>query len=226
MWKNFSKLLKDVLFPIFCVECDKEGEWWCGDCLNKLKINSQLFYPEENNYSRAHYLDGCVCFLSYKDEQSAISRLIKQFKYQYAYDLETVWKNIIAKINLDTNIFDNAFLVPVPLNPKRYRERGFNQAEILTNLFFDKFKNRGIVFDKKTVNLERRRYTEQQAKLSREARFKNVAGAFVCDSLSPLPTKIILVDDVFTTGATIQECAKILKEKGVQKVYGMTLARG
>jgi ComF family protein len=112
-------------------------------------------------------------------------------------------------------------LVSVPLHVKRLRERGFNQAHLLIRIWA---KQEGIPFD--GLTLSRSRWTEPQTRLSRTERQKNIKGAF---SLGPSDgiegRKILLVDDVYTTGATVNECARVLMKAGAEFVDVLTLAR-
>jgi len=117
----------------------------------------------------------------------------------------------------------NVVLVPIPLYWQRKNWRGFNQAELLGQMIAKKL---GISFLPDL--LIRVRNTKEQTKLKKEKRQKNVLGAFKinhCSSVISHQSSIILFDDVWTTGATIKECTKVLKRKGFKKVWGLTLAR-
>ena len=173
-------------------------------------------------------LNGVAAFLDY-NEQSAVAELIKQFKYQFAYDINNVWQKII-NLSLDKIILQmemNSTLptvIPVPLHKKRQRERGFNQAEMIARLIHARLSMYYLAyFD--NCNLQRKKPTQQQAKLKRSDRIKNLQGAFIWNSSLPPCKNIILVDDVYTSGVTLSECALILKQAGAQKVFGLTLAR-
>ena len=116
-------------------------------------------------------------------------------------------------------------LIPIPLHPRRHRERSFNQAEILSKAVQSKYSAH---LEIKKV-LKRVKYTSQQAKLNRAERQKNLSEAFALQpnvDLEPLNKSIcFLVDDVCTTGATLENAAKILKAAGVERVYGLVAAR-
>jgi len=107
----------------------------------------------------------------------------------------------------------------VPLYPRRERERGYNQAKIIGQLLAGKL---GCSFAPNA--LQRVRATRQQAALSRSERAENVRGAFISRCLPA--ENIILVDDVFTTGATMNACASALKAAGARRVWGFALAKG
>ena len=112
-------------------------------------------------------------------------------------------------------------LVPVPLHIKRLRERGFNQAYLLVMRWA---KRDGVCCDGRL--LRRVRWTEPQTTMNRKDRRKNVKGAFAVNRPEAVRGKrIVLVDDVYTTGSTVNECAKVLKKAGAEEVDVLTLAR-
>ena len=113
-------------------------------------------------------------------------------------------------------------LVPVPLHPRRLRERRFNQSAELARTLS---KLSGLPCQDL---LRRTRYTTAQAALSRKERLKNLAGAFlpVARKGAPIPSHILLIDDVFTTGSTAHECATALKKAGARRIIVLTVARG
>jgi ComF family protein len=230
------KYLKDCLFPVFCIDCHQEGQWWCENCLVKKEFG--VFYCPVchrkntnghpcNQCRAATPLNGVAAFLNY-EEHSAIAELIRQFKYQFAYDINDVWEKIINlylnKIILQMDIKSSApIIIPVPLHQKRQRERGFNQADLIGRLVFEHLqKSWPVGFN--NVNLQRKKPTKQQAKLNRLDRIKNLEGVFAWNESIP-GKSIILVDDVYTSGTTLNECALVLKQAGAQKVFGLTLAR-
>ncbi len=238
LWKGLTQTIKDYLFPIFCLECQTEGQWWCEICLNKNLVRGVYYCPvchianpngQPCNRCRAtSSLNGVVAFLDY-DEQTIIGQLIKQFKYNFAFDIVSVWDKMIDLFLLDIvnqmEIEVNNFtIIPVPLHITRERERGFNQADLVAQLVFKKLVTlRQVDFDNKS--LQRQKKTNQQAKLNRLDRLNNLKEAFVWNGQKSAPKNILLIDDVYTSGTTMQECARILKKFGAQKVYGFTLAR-
>lgn len=212
------KFIKDLLFPVFCVECGQEGEWWCKTCLEKNKIN---YF----NHSKAvAYLDGVTAFFVY-DEEAPAGKLIRLFKYQFAQEIGSVWEIIISSSGWNPAQFcwnaEPAIIMPVPLHPRRLRERGFNQAEIIAKIIAQK-TNLSLSADA----LQRMKYTGQQAKLAADERSRNLEGAFIWALPYPPPDNVILADDVYTTGATMNECARILKRAGARRVWGVVLAAG
>jgi len=122
------------------------------------------------------------------------------------------------------------FIVPVPLHAKRFRQRGFNQAYLMIKNWPDAAAAMGIKrpdVDRGRDVLERSRETDSQAGLGRKDRMANIKGAFRLKNPSVIEGKrILLVDDVYTTGATVNECADVLLKGGAERVDVFTLARG
>jgi len=208
--------IKDLLFPKFCANCQKEGSWLCDKCLPE--INSLITEKAVAN------LDGITALFDYGENIPSI--LIKLFKYNYLSEIGDIFEKIINNTNCHPELVSGSVawpgfvIIPVPLHLRRERERGFNQAEIIAKIFSKKF---GLPMNK---DLQRGIYTTQQAKLSREQRLINLRDAFFwIDGAKKAPEKVLLVDDVFTTGATMQECAKVLKSNGAKVVFGFVLAR-
>jgi len=218
--------IKDILFPVYCVNCGTEGEWWCARC--RRAETSQLIVERSLDSER---LIEMLVSLFWFDEQSAGGRAIHRFKYQYAHGVGDVWQAItLDKIKelspFITEVFftDLVGIVPVPLNKKRERERGFNQSAIVAQNLYQVLSSANFNVEITPV-LIRNRYTLQQARLSKTERQTNVAGAFAINSPVKIPSQIILVDDVYTTGATVAECARVLKQNGVKKIMVFTLAK-
>ncbi len=202
--------IKDLLFPKFCVGCEQEGNWLCEKCLPTINTSK--------TDKAVDHLDGVMALFDYGE--NTMSKLIKIFKYNYLMEIADIFEKIITDTKFN-DVWSDFVIIPVPLHARRQRERGFNQAEILAKLFAKKF---GLSINK---NLHRVIYTAQQAKLSGEERRLNLKNAFVFNKSAQLiPEKVLLVDDVYTTGATMQECARVLKNNGVKVVWSLVLARG
>lgn len=223
------QISKDCLFPIFCLDCGKEGEWLCGDCFGKLDLRGVFCCPVCHKESMAgaccdvcrpqSYLDRAIAIAIYQEENS-VGCLIKTLKYSYAEDVLAVFTEMIDGFLIHHLgiLSDVDLVVPVPLHRRRLAERGFNQARLLADIL-------GQRIGRPVAELLRRdRYTLQQAKLSREERRANVDRAFMNANFQA--NAVLLVDDVFTTGATMQECARVLKSSGVKNVIGFSVARG
>ncbi len=210
MLRRLISKVKDLFFPKFCVGCEQEGNWLCVNCLPAINT------PKTDK--AAANLDGVTALFEYGE--NTVSKLIKMFKYNYLTEIADIFEKIIIDTKFN-DAWSDFVIIPVPLHPRRERERGFNQAEIIAKLFAKKF---GLNINK---NLNRVIYTAQQAKLSGEERRLNLKNAFDFNvEGNAAPEKVLLMDDVYTTGATMQECAKVLKNNGVKIVWGLVLARG
>ena len=180
-------------------------------------------YGLKHKYCHATYgLDGLICLWAY---DGVARTIIKKAKYKYFFDQ---LKFLIDLIDLNNSQYSNfqkflktkLVVVPVPLHEKRYRERGFNQAEVIGNLVSRNWKL-------ETRNLlVRTRDTGHQAGRSRSERLLALENSMKIGNWKlEIPRAVLLVDDVWTTGATMSECCKILKQNGAQQVWGLVLAR-
>lgn len=196
----------------------------CEKCRGALKIkNIRQFsvHPSKDDFV---FLDGVIYGLAYA-ENPEIQAAIKQFKYRYTQDLADHFGEILMTKISQLRAFakKKIIFIPIPLHRKRLWERGFNQAELIAENIAGRMAGQGQVYSL----LRRNRYTSQQAKLGKRDRQYNLEGAFeLSGDLSLLEGRVcFLVDDVCTTGSTLDECARILKQKGLKKVYGLVIAR-
>jgi ComF family protein len=149
--------------------------------------------------------------------------LIHELKYKSGfYILEDV-KSMIERAPYYRDYFSGAILVPVPLHVAKYRQRGFNQSRVIAELLVE-------VTEAKALQnaLIRTVFTQTQTRLSRTARHQNVKNAFALapDTVVIPDQTYILVDDVFTTGSTLNACAAVLREAGVSRIKVATLGHG
>ncbi len=244
VWRNF---LLDLIFPIECLSCAKEGDWICKSCYEKinLKQTQECLFCGKNNLLGTFCnkcrdgvsLDGVLVASNYDDK--LLSQAIKTFKYRLVKGLSVplaqllidllsqiledpeknyFWHGSVKKMLKD---FSKNIIIPVPLFKKRQRWRGFNQSEELAKIFANKFK-----LEINSKHLKRTIFKKPQTKLDKNKRFDNVKNNFTWSG-SRLDKKIIiLIDDVSTSTATLNECAKVLKKAGAQKVWGLVIAHG
>lgn len=167
------------------------------------------------------------CLLRY---QGAVRTWIRAYKYSNARWVEREWtKLFLAPTFADLRAFlAGATLVPVPLHPFKRLLRGFNQSHELAKILLKTLQPPYAQID--THILRRTRYTRQQARLRRGDRQRNVKNAFALHpkaNLQQLPyQRIILIDDLLTTGATLTACADVLRSAGAKQVDVLTLGRG
>ena len=157
-----------------------------------------------------HFESAVSCYSS----RGLVRELIHRFKYRGEEHLRHVLAGWLSECLSDPRIADVSYdyLVPVPLHPVRKRERGFNQALVLARLLVPATGSRLVQC------LRRDRYTSTQTILDREDRIRNLRG--------PLAgSRVLLVDDVLTTGSTVDECARTLKSAGVASIRVITVAR-
>lgn len=232
-----KKFFLDLLWPQFCLGCQREGNLICPDCLSLIEVLEYQFCPFCKTAQRvldkgtclshrSKHLKGLFAAASYHN--FLVRRLIKNFKYQpFLKNLsEPLAFLIITHFSLidKKEIFqpvDNSFFIPIPLLASRQRWRGFNQAEEITKIL-------SLYFDVpyQVNNLIKIKKTQPQTELKEKEREENIKAAFrVCKPKDIQGKKIFLIDDVFTTGATMEEAAKTLKEAGADKVWGIVAAR-
>jgi ComF family protein len=145
--------------------------------------------------------------------------LVHQLKYQSLHALAEPMTDLLAAYLLDSPLPVD-LVAPVPLHPRRRRRRGFNQSELLARGIAARI---GIELDHHS--LRRRRHTRPQLQADdRARREENVRGAFICGDAVRC-RRVLLVDDVLTTGATLRECAVTLKDAGAATVHALTFCR-
>ena len=146
---------------------------------------------------------------------------VQRFKYQQALWLEPLFRRLFAEMAVEQiRSWRGDCLVPVPLHPVRFRERGFNQAETLCR---NLSRDTGLMVLTRAV--KRIRVTRTQALLSRGERLANMRGAFAPTKMNLNDKRVVLVDDVLTIGATTNECAAACLKAGAAAVCVWTLAR-
>lgn len=208
--------LLDLLFPKKCINCKKFGDFLCAGCFSKVN------YSE--TFAQVSELDGVVSVVTYN---GIARKLIRQFKYKpHVSRLGEIISEIMNEGLAQNEHFYNfiskynPIIIPIPLSSRRFRERGYNHAEILAS-YAAKY------FNLKTEPqiLVRIKETKPQYKLNKRERLENVQGAFGITKNAKAPHSVILIDDLATTFATLKEAAKVLRQKGSKQVLGVTFAR-
>lgn len=217
-----------VLFPLYCVDCGAEGAWCCEDCLEMIARTAVLKcplcgkeFPAGRTCAKCANrtgLSGLIAAASYADP--GVRRLVKALKFDGALGVLPIINRLAVHGRgvVVAAVPAGAIVVPMPLHGKRERVRGYNQSEMLArNLFTGFYIEAG--------RLKRIKNTVPQTELKDEARLTNISGAFGAERKFNGET-ILLVDDVYTTGATMNEAARVLKEAGAGEVWGFVIARG
>lgn len=216
-WLNitFNNTL-DLVYPPKCAGCDKIGEGvWCPQCERQVKTLTPPNHLQMLDLGE----HGPLAVLSAAEFDSPLREAIHEFKYNgtpalaapLAQYLVLAWRRVSWPTDL---------IIPVPLHIRRRRERGYNQSEFLA---IELARVIGLPINASA--LRRIRHTEQQAHLDAETRQQNVVDAFAAAPGLIDGKRVLLVDDVLTTGSTLRACALTLLQSGAANVSAVTLAR-
>jgi len=235
--------LLDWLYPPRCRACrgrivGRDAEYFCSLCRQHIQLVGHPLcnicgrpYPDGSGDDHAcgiclerqpQFVAARAWACYPRADDHPLRQVVQKFKYSRKVSLGKPLGRLMARGCQDFLAAVNAdVIVPVPLYPKRLRWRGFNQSVLLArevgrayNIQLDRFL------------LIRHRETAAQTQLPEEARRRNVRGAFALNPERPVKNKrILLVDDVYTSGATVDECSRTLKRGGAKEVYVLTLAR-
>jgi len=231
-FRRYWQSAMDYVFPRECFGCGREGEWLCSACFDSVKFfqtapcflcNRESFFggacPE---CQTATGIDEIIVATTY--EKSVAGKIVEQYKYNFLESAGEILVRLLVKQICQQGAamrFAGAILIPIPLHPRRMAERGYNQAAVIALGLANQF---GCQVDENL--LKRIKYTQQQAKLDREERNKNIKEAFAVDARVSVPETVVLVDDVLTTGATFAEVARVLKTAGVKRVICVAVCHG
>jgi ComF family protein len=231
-FRHFIQQTLDILFPPTCALCTHIGSALCPGCQQLLQDQ-----PNEARCTHCHALltldDRCLaCSMhrlrlhglrAYASYEGALRQCIHALKYdgqtRLAWPLGTLLAQTYRRYGMQAD-----GLIPLPLHSTRQKQRGYNHATLLAQACSEQLR---IPINEELV--VRQRATLSQVSLPIQQRYQNVSGAF---SLSPIVTtrailkrRLIIIDDVCTTGATLEACAETLLSAGAQSVWGLVLAR-
>jgi len=237
--------LVDWLYPPRCRACaqafhGRDAEYFCAGCWDKIRLVSHPVcnvcgrpFPDASGGDHAcgvclarppHFARAWswACYPREEAENHPLRQAVQRFKYGRKVSLGKPLGRLMARGCGDFLRECNAdVIIPVPLHPKRLRWRGFNQALLLARQVSKVY---GI--DADPYVLRRIKETPPQTQLNEEERRRNVRGAFgLAPGRSVEGLKVLLVDDVFTSGATVNECSRTLSRSGARQVFVVTLAR-
>ncbi len=208
-----------LIYPPKCIFCGRllpPGSEYeaCGNCMGEIRTIPSAY----REFGDIPYVDGVLCACVYGGN---VKKAITKFKYYNRPSYHRFFARLICR-NLreieEAPSFD--MVLSVPLHSSRMRSRGYNQSQLLS-----RYIGRELGIPDKSRILKRTRDTGFQSHLSREKRQANVEGAFSVKKSIRLDGKtILLVDDIFTTGSTINQCARVLKEAGAARVFAAVLA--
>lgn len=221
-------ILADVFYPKYCFGCKRAGGYLCKFCVKQIPAAAHSFCivcnkPSPNGFT--HHTcktqftpDQLISAFPYQYE--VIPEMIITGKYMFVSETFVILGMLAAeqiKNSFGFSHFQDYVICPLPLHPSKKRWRGFNQADLIANAFENCFQIPALDL------LIRTKKTKTQKDLDAKQRKTNMANAFAPAQV--IPEKVILVDDVCTTGQTIIEATKVLKENGAKQVICITLAK-
>ncbi|MFA5349323.1 MAG: phosphoribosyltransferase family protein [Candidatus Paceibacterota bacterium] len=214
--ENFFDKILNLFFPKKCINCQQLGNYLCYDCFSLIEIMQKEYDLSEE----IKYFDRLFFATVFKNQ--IVKKLIHSFKYPpFIKDLSDTLSDImiihLTFIGMKSQLSD-FILVPIPISKKRMNYRGYNQAEELAKKLSLKLK-----LETRNI-LKKIKENSSQVDLDKEQRKNNVENVF--SLMEDIKGKnILLIDDVFTTGATIDEAAKILKQNGANQIWAAVVAR-
>jgi ComF family protein len=228
-------LALDLLFPLSCAACGDEGAILCDACASRIPAGAPACFvckklvPASGSSPAGATCAPCrrktlvyASFSPFAFEYPAVRSLVHNLKYNRVRPAGVA----LARLLADTMEFygvrppPDAVLIPVPLAPARRRTRGFNQSELIAESLG---RRTGLGIDASL--LRKIKNTRPQMELPRAERLRNVAGAFAVPDAAPVRGRTcVLVDDVKTTGATIEAAARALRGAGAKKIWALTVA--
>jgi len=219
----------DIIFPILCINCGNHGEYICKKCVKNVSRNRF-----QECFHCGRYCDfGALCsrckplwdldgIIVVCESSELLRYAIHKYKYNFIVGLSAFLADKFCfcfSYEIGTN--NEWSLVPVPLHKKREKWRGFNQSMVIAKLVKD-----SLLCDLDT-KLQRINYSKPQMELDKITRIENIKDAFVYkEQRQKHHRKALIIDDVITTGSTLNECARVLKRAGYTTVWGIALSRG
>jgi len=223
------KLFTDIIFPIECVGCGQANEFLCSPCVSKIKIfpvqtchycrKPQAFGKTCDQCSNKNRLDGLFILGPY--DQPILKEAIHSWKHERVKEIGNILGLWLANRLAHSFFRENSIITHIPLRRQRQFDRGFNQSEQLSLILAGKFQ---IPIKSLLIKIKD---TEPQSSLNREKRLLNIRGVFAPAKDAKLSGEnIILIDDITTTGATMEEVCRVIKKAGAKSVWGIALAHG
>lgn len=232
---KFKEWLLDLVFPKECLACGCPDIYLCRSCLKKIELNHKsycaLCKAGTDNFKtcpscrQKTALQAVFVVANYNNE--ILQAVLHSLKYNYVQELSRPLTALIKEFFEQNKLLEfyglnssNALLLPVPLHKKRYLSRGFNQSVLLA-------EGLSRLFDIPRADLLKRQVnTVSQVTLKRQERQENMKDAFVYTGGNiAKDKKIIIIDDVVTTGSTLSECAQALSSQGFVDIYGLVMAQ-
>ncbi|MBT8380423.1 MAG: ComF family protein [Ignavibacteria bacterium] len=224
--KNTFYTILDFFLPRYCAGCSKKLSFGepliCSTCFDDIPPADpdRIEIEFERKFERSNFVQDFLSAYVYESD-GTLHNIIHSLKYNKKFRLGILLGNKLAEtVKGINNKWRIDLILAIPLHHLKKAERGFNQSDFIVKGMANSLK---IPYSNKV--LKRIRFTESQTKLNLSERAQNVSGAFQVRQKKKINGRnILLVDDVITTGATINECAKVLIENGANKVYSSSIA--
>ncbi len=222
-FKLFDRII-NMIYPLKCIFCGKVLSYdaalhicstcYCGLPFDKKELQATT---QEDGY---HYCDGAISVFEYT---GVVKESLIRFKFYNEPSYYKTYAGLIAeKLKKIADIRQYDMVMSVPLHKHKKFSRGYNQAHLIS-----KELGRELKLPERSGLIRRCRYTEAQSLLDKEKRRQNVKGAFTITSPERIAGKsILLVDDILTTGSTLEECGRVLKNAGAVKITAVVVATG
>lgn len=214
LWNEIERLI----FPHCCLICGKlVSAIWCREC--KRKLQEKAIFKIENKEKKEYYFEKHLYIFLYKDE---IRKLLLDYKFNDKSYLYQIFSEIIIKNKKICGILKKyGIIMPVPIHHKRKKQRGYNQSALIARSIAKQIEE----LEYQDI-LEKIKDTVPQSSLKKEQRRKNAQNVYQIKKKAKIKQKnIILLDDIYTTGSTVNAIAKVLKENGVKEILVLTIAK-
>lgn len=207
----------NIIYPPNCVICEKQSKdkYLCNDCEGGLEL--EAYYKIENKLNK--YFEKHAYIFKYENK---IRKLIIDCKFNDKAYLREVFVKFLLKNEKICRFFETYDIITaVPIHKKRKRTRGYNQSELIASKIAKEYK--GLKYEN---ILEKQKNNVMQSSLTKKERIENAKNVYKAINKEKINNKkIILIDDIYTTGSTVNECSKVLKENGAKEIVVITIAK-
>lgn len=229
MFKYISNYILNIIYPPVCGVCGKICEdFLCKKC--EILLNSEASYEILENTETKNFFQEHIYIFKY---QGIIRKLLIDYKFNgKSYLYKTFVKILLKNQKIFENLKKYDTIIPVPISKKRKKERGYNQSYLIAQELTDRLNYRRNETEK-LIEIQDNCITKtkniiEQSKLDKEQRIENIKGVYelILKNKEKLKNKkILLLDDIYTTGSTVNECSKVLKEAEPEKISVLTIAK-
>ena len=217
--KNFYDLILDLVYPPVCGICGKfNQDFLCKKCQKMLEAEAKFKIDKVDN--QEYFFENHLYIFKY---EGIIRKLILNYKFNEKSFLYKTFVNFLLKNEKFFKILKSYdTIIPVPVSSKRMNERGYNQSELIADDIVKQITECECITD----CLIKNKNIIEQSKLNKEQRQKNIQGVYILKNKEKLINKeILLIDDIYTTGSTANECCKVLQKAKPKKIDVFTIAK-